>query len=341
MGYRFRKRIKIFPGLHITLSPSGISTSLGVTGARITLGSTGRVTRTLGIPGTGFYHMETLGQVGKKRTRGKEELPPGAIKTATGEVIVPGPPGYPNIFSRKYEKKLYSAIQIDTPEAMSDLIKEHPETAIAAGFFLTYYLLRDGKEKEAHEAIAMLWKRNQELATDPLFLEYVNPHVIEVTVGPGAKFMTRIDRDCVGLIYGEILQRAEKIQEAIEVVESLTLNQGAALSLADLYIQSKEWDKIIEITDEITNDDDLTALMLVYRGVAFREKGFNDAAKEVFKKALSPKKRSETVRHRAMTERAKTYINEGKKALARKEAEKIMAEDPEYEGIREINELLA
>lgn len=285
--------------------------------------------------------METLGQVGKKRTRTKEELPPGAIQTASGDVIVPGPAGYPNFFSRKYEKELYSAIQIDTSEAMAEVLKEHPEAALAAGFFLTYFHLRDGKEREAHDAISAIWRRNRELLTDPLFLEYVNPHVIEVTVGPGAKFMTRIDRDCVGLIYAEILQRVERISEAIEVVESLTLNQGAALSLADLYVQSKEWDKIIDVTDEIPNEDDITALMLVYRGVAFREKGFNDAAKEVFKKALASKKRNETVRHRAMTERAKTYINEGKKALAKKESEKIMAEDPEYEGIREINELLA
>ena len=340
MGYRFRKRIKIFPGLHITLSPSGISTSVGVPGARITLGSTGRVTRTFGIPGTGFYHVETLGQTGRKRSRSREELPEGAIKTSTGEVIVPGPPGYPNILSRKYEKQLYSALQTDTSEAMAKVYQEHPEAALAAGFFLAYFLVREGKNDEAREVLAKVWERNKEIPTDQLFLEYANPHVIEVTVAPSAKIMTRIDRECVGLFYGELLQMSGDVERAIEVVESLKETQGVVISLADLYVRTERWDRIIELSNDVSNDDDVTALLLVYRGIAFREKGFNEAAREVFKSALSSKKRSEEIRLLAMTERAFTYIKEGKVALAKREMERIMAADPEDPGIPRIQAAL-
>ena len=38
MGWRFRKRIKILPGIHINLSKSGISTNVGVKGASVTFG---------------------------------------------------------------------------------------------------------------------------------------------------------------------------------------------------------------------------------------------------------------------------------------------------------------
>lgn len=340
MGYRFRKRIKILPGLHVTFSPSGMSTSFGVNGARITFGSTGRVTRTLGIPGTGFYHMETIGNTRKKSRDKKAELPPGAIETATGELLIPGPPGYPNIFSRKYEKRLYSALQTDTSDAMSEVLANHPETALTAGFFLSYFLVREGKNDRALETLTQVWQRNAELPTDPLFIEYANPHIIEVIVAPSAKVMMRVDRDCVGLFYAELLQMAGKIEDAIEVVETLTPNQGVAISRADLYVQVEQWDKIIELSNDVSNEDDVNALLLVYRGIAFREKGFNDAAREVFKEALSSKKRSESIRLLAMTERAFTYIKDGKLTLAKREMEKVMAADPDDPGIARLEAAL-
>ena len=55
MGFRFQKRVKLMPGLSINLSRSGISTSVGVKGARITMGH-GKTRTTLGIPGTGISH---------------------------------------------------------------------------------------------------------------------------------------------------------------------------------------------------------------------------------------------------------------------------------------------
>lgn len=55
MGFRFRKSIKILPGVRINLSKSGPSLSLGGGGATFNVG--GRGTRlTLGIPGTGIYY---------------------------------------------------------------------------------------------------------------------------------------------------------------------------------------------------------------------------------------------------------------------------------------------
>ena len=52
MSLRFRRRIKIIPGVHLNISRSGISTSVGVRGASLTLGKQGTYLNT-GIPGTG------------------------------------------------------------------------------------------------------------------------------------------------------------------------------------------------------------------------------------------------------------------------------------------------
>lgn len=59
MAWRYRKRIKIIPGVHLNLSRSGISTSIGVRGASVTLGKDGTYLNT-GIPGTGIYQRQKL-----------------------------------------------------------------------------------------------------------------------------------------------------------------------------------------------------------------------------------------------------------------------------------------
>src|SRR5215467_12574030 len=56
MGYfRFRKTFSILPGVHINLSKTGVSTSVGGKGATLNVGH-GQRTVTLGIPGTGLSY---------------------------------------------------------------------------------------------------------------------------------------------------------------------------------------------------------------------------------------------------------------------------------------------
>ena len=63
MGFRFQKRIQIFPGVYLNLSKSGVSVSLGGHGATVNLGSERR-TVNIGIPGTGMsYRMPITGAI--------------------------------------------------------------------------------------------------------------------------------------------------------------------------------------------------------------------------------------------------------------------------------------
>ena len=57
MGFRLRKTIKVFPGLSINLSKSGVSVSAGVKGAKVTVGKNG-VRKTVGVPGTGISYTD-------------------------------------------------------------------------------------------------------------------------------------------------------------------------------------------------------------------------------------------------------------------------------------------
>ena len=55
MGFRFFKRINIFPGIYLNFSKSGISISFGITGAKMTIGKKG-IRKTFGLPGTGLFY---------------------------------------------------------------------------------------------------------------------------------------------------------------------------------------------------------------------------------------------------------------------------------------------
>ncbi len=67
MGLRFRKRIKILPGLWLNLSKSGISTSVGGKGLTVNI-KDDKTRTTVGIPGSGLSYTETTSRNPSKVT---------------------------------------------------------------------------------------------------------------------------------------------------------------------------------------------------------------------------------------------------------------------------------
>jgi hypothetical protein len=83
MGLRFYRRIKLFPGVRINLSRSGVSTSVGVRGTHITVGH-GKVREAVGIPGSGlsYTHVEKTHQEAHSEAQPQpviEPLPKGTV----------------------------------------------------------------------------------------------------------------------------------------------------------------------------------------------------------------------------------------------------------------------
>jgi len=76
MGFRFRRSIRILPGVRLNVSKSGVSTSIGGRGAHVTIGKSGTRT-TVGLPGTGvsYTHLEK----GPGKTNG-EPMPDGPMR---------------------------------------------------------------------------------------------------------------------------------------------------------------------------------------------------------------------------------------------------------------------
>jgi hypothetical protein len=59
MGFRFRRSIRLLPGMRINLSKSGPSLSVGRRGATMNFGSKG-TKMTVGLPGSGMSYSKKL-----------------------------------------------------------------------------------------------------------------------------------------------------------------------------------------------------------------------------------------------------------------------------------------
>ena len=71
MGFRFRKSKNLGP-FRVSVSKSGVSTSFGGKGARITKTASGRVRTTLSVPGTGISYVTESGGRRKQKAKAKE-----------------------------------------------------------------------------------------------------------------------------------------------------------------------------------------------------------------------------------------------------------------------------
>jgi hypothetical protein len=70
---RFRRRVKLFPGVRLNFSLSGISTTIGVPGLSVNIGKRGTYLNT-GIPGTGLYSRQKIGGRRKYRAHSQQKF---------------------------------------------------------------------------------------------------------------------------------------------------------------------------------------------------------------------------------------------------------------------------
>jgi len=319
MGFTARKSFKVIPGVRMTVSKSGISTSAGVKGARVTRTSSGRVTRTVGVPGSGVAHTKTVSSGKSQR-----QAPPPASPSPTK----------PGLMAPKWEKELYKVVMSQKFDELPRIAQTYPEAASVAATLDGLTAMQNGEDR-ALEVCRWAWAAGGDVAENPFVRKYIGATTVTIGVAPGVDAAVPLSRDALGLALAELEQGAGNVAAAIAVVEALDPSALAAVSLCELYLEAGRNDDVIDVTNGVTNTDDPTALLATFRGVALREQGHYTAAREAFKEALKSKSRDAAIRHRALAERAETYVAEGKVAMGRKDLERILAEDSSFPGVRE------
>jgi tetratricopeptide (TPR) repeat protein len=177
------------------------------------------------------------------------------------------------------------------------------------------------------------WGANLSLENHPFVQKYLQGATVTVEIATGVTAVMPLCRDVVGLTLAELLQEAGQVPAAIQVVESLEPSAVAAVSLAELYLEANRPEDVVQLSNGLANEDDPTALLLTFRGTALPQIGQPGAARETLKAALAPRSRSAEIRHLALLARASTYLAEGKKAMAKKDLERVLAEDANFPGL--------
>ena len=175
------------------------------------------------------------------------------------------------------------------------------------------------------------------LATHPFVMKYLAERTWPVEIATGIVAHLSIAHDVLLLAEAELHQAAGDLPAAIWTVEQAVPTAPAALSLVELYSDAGQHQGVVDLTNDITNLDDSSALLLTLRARSFSALGYYDAAREALKDALRIKAgRSAEVRHRALVERAELNLKTNKKAAARKDLELVLAEDSNYPGLPEL-----
>jgi tetratricopeptide (TPR) repeat protein len=295
---------------------TGIGASAGVGPARYSVHSSGRktVSARTGIPGVTYVESAS-----RARSSPEAQVPPASAKK----------PGW---FAPRGEKALYKAVRAQDAHAIRAVGEEHAEYRLLSDTLAGLMLLDD--DQSASDLLQRAFDDRGDPGAEEFARKYLNVG-LTLNIARGVSATLPIGRDAVGLTLAELRQEQGDLDAAIDVVEQLEPSTYAAVSLADLYAAAGRFDDVIALTDGVQNEDDASALLLAYRGMAFRHQGMHDAAHESLKEALKARSRDMSIRHLALSERAANYAAQGKKAMARKDLERILAEDSTYPGLTE------
>jgi tetratricopeptide (TPR) repeat protein len=329
MGFRMRKSFKVAPGLRVNVSKRGAGVSVGGKAGRVSVHSSGRRTVSVGNPVMGPGYVKQYG--GGKRRTGTSRSTPRKPPPRTAAPVIPQKPG---LFAPKADKALHKALLAADTQAILAAGTQHSSHR-AVAHAIAGVLLVSSDPAEAERILADVFDSEEDPGKSQFLPKYGIDPRIEVGIAPGLMADLPVSREGVGLALAELRQGRGDIDGALAVVQALPEGEWTRLSLADLYREAGEHDKVMALTEGIENVDDFSALLLTYRGSAMRHLGFYDGAIEALRAALKSRARAQEVRNLARWERGETYAAQGKKGMARRDFERLLADNGEYPGVRE------
>jgi len=334
MGFRFWRRLKILPGVTLNLSKTGASVSFGRRGARLTFGP-GGARGTVGIPGTGLFYTTKLS---KRKTEGvrRPGLPASAAAdealVAHVDSLAVAPEDRPFIAGVR-------AFVAGDEEAAFTQLRAAPGDADAA-FLAGVLALKRG---DAATAAAALKQASDAPALGATFHKY---HLaLEVSIPVAESVHAAVAPDRRGALLGlvEAYQREGRTADAIAALRSLLAlvpdDIVVKLSLAELLMATEDraaWEEVVRLAGAATGETTVGAALLLFKAQALRHLGLFAAARDAARAALRRKAgRPPELLHAARYELAAALDASGDKKRARAEWEKLYAEAPDYEDVKE------
>ncbi len=351
MPFRFFQRIRIAPGLRLNVSKGGISLSAGPRGAQFTFGTSG-TRATAGLPGTGLHytvhnpHKKLFGQ-----SSGRASNARGSRQTASE-------PPQPELPSMGWFERLradssskdfvdgwqaWSRGEIDTAlEKFRAVSADADQGADAAWVSAVLHAQRD----EDQQAIAMLQralKHPDKLGKGCLAHEFTPK--VQVSVTPQVDAMMVPTPTSTRLFLAELQQSVGNSKAALATLAQALSDSpdGHAIdpvmlaAFGELAVEVGDrsaWHRFNLLAADLGNDTPVHTAVMFYRAKALFEQELYEAALSVLTPALRRKKdRDPELLRDLRFLRGRTYEALNKRAQARRDFERVYAEDPRYEGV--------
>jgi len=149
---------------------------------------------------------------------------------------------------------------------------------------------------------------------------YLQDAGLTVAIAPAIVAHLPLMRMSLGLLVAELHQLRHRHDEAVALLQSLEQTTWVRVSHAEIAFEAGEYATVIELTEGVVNDDDVTALLLTYRGRALAEVGRYDEAMTAFARCLDYGGRASGILALAHVGRGLVFL----------------AQDADEQGIREL-----
>jgi tetratricopeptide (TPR) repeat protein len=341
MGIRFRRSMKIAPGVRVNVTKSGWGVTVGGKGARYSVHSSGRRTRSFGLPGTGLYYQEVRGGGHGQRARSAPPVP--SPSPADLVAYLPKPGFLASGAERAYYRALVAYFQGDHQTALAQaeeaLARDPAATSAHLIAGVSSSALDDDRKAIGHlEAVVASDGRPDRYSAK--FLSGPVSVSLQVKITDAVQASAPFGELGAALSLAELYQAGGRLEEAIGLMQQLhgTLpdDELVRLSLCDLLFADKDYEGVVELTTATANDSDLGVETLHIRGASLMALGHFTAAIDAFRAALAKTtNRDPALLNAVRYDRASAYEQAGQRARAQGDLERLYAADPGFEDVKE------
>jgi tetratricopeptide (TPR) repeat protein len=346
MGVRFRRSIKIAPGVRLNFTKTGIGATFSGKGARYSVHSSGRRTVGVGLPGTGTYYQKSAGG---RRSGGGQSARGGSRPQAAAPIspiqAIPKPGFFASGAERAYHAGLLSYLGNDSAAALASFEKVvgSDPAAVSAHLFagVAASVIGDAPRSIAHlEAVV----GSQVGLPDRYQAKYMPASIfnlgVSVRITDSITAASQFGNLAAVLALAEAYQSAGRLEEAIGLMQQIHEIQPndelVRLSLCDLLYADGDNEAVIEMSAGVTNDSDADVETMHLRGAAFVATSLTRAALDAFTAALAETaNRDAGLLNAVRYDRALLLVQLGQSKRARDDLERIYAVDPTFEDVKD------
>lgn len=331
MGWSFRKRVKVLPGVALNFSKSGVSLSAGPRGAKVNVSGRGVRTTVSGPLGLSY---RTSSSWGPTPSRGAQVDALASQQTVVDYRRQNPPPadapfveGAGALMAGQLE---YAATKFGSASSVAD-----------AAF--AYGIIRCKQDRPA-EAIQPL---SYALANSALLGQHFDHYGynIELAIPITPELAIPIAPTWRGttLALVEAYQAAGYISQAVQAIQALRAHDpedvAGKLSLAELLVRfwptdAGACDAVVKLAEGVTNESAIAANLLLYKALALKGMGLADAARKTLTDVLRRKKgRPNELMAALRYERGVLNAETGQRARALKDLEQVYADAPSYRDV--------